>query len=159
MGNKTSLEARLADVQKKYDRLLSQLATAVAKEKHYRSENERLTSGVRYRIGDAIVRAATPSLDTLLLPFRLMLLFIEGVRRNRQRVQDRLHEKTREVVDDGRGGVASIQRQARAAIRKKWKVHGTDFVVFVTSAGAMSSTWFDFVISRFPRETKIRCAL
>ena len=36
---------------------------------------------VRYRLGDAFVRAARPSIDTLKLPFRLVGLFIEGLRR------------------------------------------------------------------------------
>lgn len=36
---------------------------------------------VRYRLGDALVKAARPSVDTLKLPFRLMGLLVEGVGR------------------------------------------------------------------------------
>lgn len=39
-------------------------------------------TGVRYRLGDAIVRAARPSRDTLLLPVRLVRLAVEGLRRS-----------------------------------------------------------------------------
>lgn len=40
---------------------------------------------VRYRLGDALVRAATPSRDTLLLPWRLVRLLVEGIRKARAR--------------------------------------------------------------------------
>jgi spore maturation protein CgeB len=40
---------------------------------------------VRYKLGDAFVRAATPSIDTLLLPWRVIKLFFEGVRKARAR--------------------------------------------------------------------------
>jgi 2-polyprenyl-6-hydroxyphenyl methylase/3-demethylubiquinone-9 3-methyltransferase len=37
-----------------------------------------VTEGVRFKIGDAFVRAAKPSLDTVVLPLRLGALFVEG---------------------------------------------------------------------------------
>ena len=48
---------------------------------HFRSELDLCRTEVRYRVGDAIVRAARPSLDTLKLPVRLAKLFSEGLRR------------------------------------------------------------------------------
>lgn len=42
---------------------------------------------VRYRLGDAFVRAATPSWDTLLLPYRFVSLLVEGVKKSRARRQ------------------------------------------------------------------------
>ncbi|MCH7872242.1 MAG: glycosyltransferase [Planctomycetes bacterium] len=58
---------------------------------HFRSELELCRKEVRYRVGDAIVRAARPSLDTLKLPGRLAKLFSEGLRR----VGDRRDEGNR----------------------------------------------------------------
>lgn len=55
------------------------------KVRYYEVELERRLQEVRYRIGDAFVRAARPSLDTLLLPFRLWSLLLEGFRRSHQR--------------------------------------------------------------------------
>jgi UDP:flavonoid glycosyltransferase YjiC (YdhE family) len=40
---------------------------------------------VRYRLGDALVRALHPSRDTLVLPWRLVQLFRDGLRRRRDR--------------------------------------------------------------------------
>lgn len=55
---------------------------------HLRGEIEHLRQTlrvreeeIRYRLGDALVRAAKPSLETLKLPFRMMRLFSEGLRK------------------------------------------------------------------------------
>jgi glycosyltransferase involved in cell wall biosynthesis len=50
-----------------------------------RAELELLERGVRYRLGDAIVRALRPSRHTLLLPFRLVTIACDGLDRVRQR--------------------------------------------------------------------------
>jgi SAM-dependent methyltransferase/spore maturation protein CgeB len=41
--------------------------------------HEKTVAGLRFRIGDAFVDAATPSIDTLALPFRMANLFFEGL--------------------------------------------------------------------------------
>lgn len=51
----------------------------------YEAELERRSHEVRYRLGDAFVRAARPSRDTLLLPFRLWSLLLDGLRRRWRR--------------------------------------------------------------------------
>ncbi len=50
-----------------------------------RMELEVRMNEVRYKLGDAFVRAATPSKDTLLLPWRVAKLLAEGVRKARAR--------------------------------------------------------------------------
>jgi SAM-dependent methyltransferase len=49
------------------------------------AELERRRREVRYRLGDALVRALRPSKDTLLLPVRLVQLFAQGLRQRRAR--------------------------------------------------------------------------
>lgn len=50
-----------------------------------RAELRRREEEVRYQLGDALVRAARPSLDTLKLPGRLWRLLCTGLQRRRQR--------------------------------------------------------------------------
>jgi spore maturation protein CgeB len=51
----------------------------------YRTELRLREQEVRYQLGDALVRAARPSLDTLKLPFRLVRLLLLGLKRRRER--------------------------------------------------------------------------
>jgi spore maturation protein CgeB/SAM-dependent methyltransferase len=51
----------------------------------YRAELAVLRQTVRYRLGDACVRAVSLSWDTLKLPFRVVLLLRDGLRRRRAR--------------------------------------------------------------------------
>jgi spore maturation protein CgeB len=53
------------------------------------AELECLRQEVRYQLGDALVRAARPSLDTLKLPFRLVRLLLLGLKRRRARRMNR----------------------------------------------------------------------
>ncbi|MFH1745651.1 MAG: glycosyltransferase [Planctomycetota bacterium] len=53
----------------------------------YRAELIERESGIRYRLGDAFVRAARPSMDTLKLPWRIIALLWEGCTRRRARRQ------------------------------------------------------------------------
>lgn len=55
--------------------------------RYYEAELERRRGEVRYRLGDALVQAARPSKATLLLPFRLLELFRDGLRRQRERAR------------------------------------------------------------------------
>ena len=68
---------------------LAQLNQLKTESKRYKQELARLEQGVRYRLGDAFVRAAKPSTDTLKLPFRLLALAVEGLKRVRARRQER----------------------------------------------------------------------
>lgn len=52
---------------------------------YYKAELRRRDEEVRYALGDALVRAARPSLDTLKLPVRLVGLLLRGLRRQRER--------------------------------------------------------------------------
>jgi spore maturation protein CgeB len=52
---------------------------------YYKAELKQREQEVRYQLGDALVRAANPSLDTLKLPFRLVRLFWVGLKRRRAR--------------------------------------------------------------------------
>lgn len=52
---------------------------------YFKKESQLREQEVRHRLGDAIVRAARPSRDTLLLPARLAGLALEGFRRRRAR--------------------------------------------------------------------------
>ncbi len=63
--------SRLEDLLRRHDKL--------------RRMQELVEDGVRRKIGDAFVRAARPSLDTLLLPARLVSLFAEGRRKEQAR--------------------------------------------------------------------------
>ena len=47
---------------------------------------QMVEGGVRRKIGDAIIRSLKPSLDTLVLPARLVSLFSEGSRKEKQRL-------------------------------------------------------------------------
>ncbi len=51
----------------------------------YKSELTRLQQGVRYQLGDAVVRALHPSRDTLKLPGRLWRLLLRGLRQSAER--------------------------------------------------------------------------
>ena len=52
---------------------------------YYQAELQWREQEVRYQLGDALVRAARPSLDTLKLPFRLVQLLLRGLKRQRDR--------------------------------------------------------------------------
>lgn len=57
------------------------------------AELERRSQEVRYLVGDAVVRAARPSLDTLLLPWRLLTLYFQGRQQQKTRVRAGLDDK------------------------------------------------------------------
>jgi UDP:flavonoid glycosyltransferase YjiC (YdhE family) len=56
-----------------------------ARVRHLKAALERRDEEVRYRLGDALIRALRPSKDTLRLPGRLVGLVMEGVKRRRAR--------------------------------------------------------------------------
>ncbi len=59
-----------------------------AQVEHYKSELMLREQEVRYQLGDAFVRAARPSLDTLKLPGRLLGLLFRGLRRQSDRREE-----------------------------------------------------------------------
>lgn len=63
----------------------AQVELLKAQLEYYKAALKQRQSEVRYRLGDALVRAARPSLDTLKLPVRLASLVLEGIRRQRER--------------------------------------------------------------------------
>ena len=69
---------RRQQVEAQIERLRNQV-------EYYKAELDLRLKEVRYRLGDAFVRAARPSLDTLKLPFRFVHLFFVGLGRVRQR--------------------------------------------------------------------------
>ena len=69
---------RRLDVESQLERLREEIV-------FHKAEMAEIKSGVRYRLGDAFVRAAKPSVDTVKLPFRIAKLLFEGVGRVRWR--------------------------------------------------------------------------
>ena len=69
---------------------------------YYKAELAEIEGGVRYRLGDALVRALRPSWDTLKLPGRLLGLAADGLRRRRarRREAERRRRETSAVPDD-----------------------------------------------------------
>lgn len=65
---------RRLDVESQLERLREEIV-------FHKAEMAEIKSGVRYRLGDAFVRAAKPSVDTVKLPFRIAKLLFEGVGR------------------------------------------------------------------------------
>ena len=63
----------------------SRLEGLIKKHEKLRRMHELVQDGVRRKIGDVFIRAARPSLDTLLLPARLISLFAEGRKKEQAR--------------------------------------------------------------------------
>jgi spore maturation protein CgeB/2-polyprenyl-3-methyl-5-hydroxy-6-metoxy-1,4-benzoquinol methylase/septal ring factor EnvC (AmiA/AmiB activator) len=78
--------SRLQENEKRQRRRIeAQLEHARSQAEFYKLELTLREQEVRYRLGDSFVRAARPSLDTLKLPFRVVSLLFEGLRRRRAR--------------------------------------------------------------------------
>lgn len=87
-GDTTADGASSSDFAELYESEKTRRRQVEVQLEHLRGEIEHLRQTlrvreeeIRYRLGDALVRAAKPSLDTLKLPFRMIGLFVEGVRK------------------------------------------------------------------------------
>ncbi len=77
---KQRIEAQMARLAREIDALRGRCRV--------RSEQiDEMAASVRWRLGDALVKAASPSIETLKLPGTLMSLLIEGRRRRKERAQ------------------------------------------------------------------------
>lgn len=81
---------------------------------YYKTEATLRHQEVRYRLGDAFVRAAKPSVDTIKLPFRLTNLFLEGLVRRRQRRREEQERRRKELSKPLRKPVAPATPAAAA---------------------------------------------
>jgi spore maturation protein CgeB len=63
----------------------AQVELLKAERDYYQAELRQREQEVRYQLGDALVRAARPSLDTLKLPVRLARLLVRGLQQRRAR--------------------------------------------------------------------------
>lgn len=112
---KTQMEAekqRRRQAESRVERLQSQLD-------YYKSELTLREQEVRYRLGDALVRAARPSIDTLKLPVRLMRLLTTGLGRQRTRrreAKQRKQDSTASTSSEGPGGRSSARETRRASL-------------------------------------------
>ncbi len=89
---KAELDRQLADLNARLDgegrrRRAAERKTKFVEEnlESVREELRVRLGEVRYKLGDALVRAFTPSRDTVLLPFRILDLLVEGLRKRRAR--------------------------------------------------------------------------
>lgn len=90
----------------------AQLETARNQIAFIKAELRLREQEVRYQLGDCLVRAARPSLDTLKLPFRLARLLVRGLRQQRQR---KLTADLSPRADAGQPRVLNAPRIPRAA--------------------------------------------
>lgn len=74
--------------QQGYRQVAGQVERLKGQADYYKTELALREQEVRYQLGDALVRAARPSLDTLKLPFRFVRLLLTGLKRRRQRRRD-----------------------------------------------------------------------
>jgi UDP:flavonoid glycosyltransferase YjiC (YdhE family) len=84
-GTIRELHAVLATERDRYHRTGARAQRLEQRAQFLSAELDRRAQEVRYRLGDALVKAARPSVDTLRLPGRLVRLFLEGLRRQRAR--------------------------------------------------------------------------
>ena len=140
-----------------------------------------IKSSIRYRIGNAFVRAAKPSRDTLALPVRLFRLFKEWRRKKREAnkevysEKDRLSRPKRDItipkviekvnslrmlfVPTNGAGLGHLTRLLAIARRMKF-LQGVSEIVFLTTSNALNLINQEgFVPYHFPSTQSLRNSL
>ena len=84
----TALQRSLQTERQERRRALAQTDRLREQVEFYKAELKLREQEVRYRLGDALVRAARPSSDTLKLPFRIVRLFLQGLRQRKTRAAE-----------------------------------------------------------------------
>jgi len=103
--------------QQEAERLKAKLQRTNEQAVHWKGECERRMAEVRYRLGDALVRACTCPKDFAALPFRIIKLFVDGLARRRERrlfEQDDLQPSRRPITPDT--GDAAQQTSTRQTL-------------------------------------------
>lgn len=124
---KSDLERQLVDLNSRLDTEARKRRAAERKtqfiQESLESTREVLNvrmNEVRYKLGDALVRAFRPSRDTILLPFRILDLLVEGLKKRRARKQGILSGGEAQAAGSLAAGVSSSRTAVKPRPLPEW---------------------------------------